>query len=358
MVKGLVVAVAVAVLAFEGSAAHAGVDPDLKCKDAKGKTAGLKASTLMKAFGKNIKKPNAGKLAKDISKAQSNFTKQFTKPEQKGWCLTTGDADDVEAAVDDCVDEVITLIEFGTTTTTSTTTSTTLPLCGNGVLDGDEQCDPPDYGGASCGTLGFNLDGTLGCTATCQYDVSGCECEAFPATGQTTCWDTAGVVIPCAGTGHDGDIRAGSPLAYMDNGDGTITDLNTGLMWAKKSDDGSVHDKDNTYPWTDALTVHVAGLNAANFAGHIDWRVPNAKELQSIVNYEVYNPSVSPAFNTTCAPGCTFTTCSCTQASDYWSSTTSAALPIYAWVVSFINGYVDTGYKDDGHYVRAVRGGS
>ncbi len=65
--------------------------------------------------------------------------------------------------------------------------------------------------------------------------------RAFPATGQTTCWNSAGTVIACAGTGQDGDIRAGATLSYTDNGDGTITDNNTGLMWEKKSRDGSVN---------------------------------------------------------------------------------------------------------------------
>ena len=65
------------------------------------------------------------------------------------------------------------------------------------------------------------------------------------ATGQTTCWDSNGNVIPCAGTGQDGELRKGAPLAYVDNGDGTITDVNTGLMWEQLSHDGSVHDQYN-----------------------------------------------------------------------------------------------------------------
>lgn len=58
---------------------------------------------------------------------------------------------------------------------------------------------------------------------------------ALPKTGQTTCYDSAGV-IPCTGTGQDGDIRAGvawpSPR-FTDNGNGTITDHLTGLTWLK-----------------------------------------------------------------------------------------------------------------------------
>ena len=54
------------------------------------------------------------------------------------------------------------------------------------------------------------------------------------ATGQTTCWDdNNGNVIRCAGIGHDGDTRRGAPLTYVDNGDGTITDANTGSCRAR-----------------------------------------------------------------------------------------------------------------------------
>ena len=159
----------------------------------------------------------------------------------------------------------------------------------------------------------------------------------FPATGQTTCWDSSGNVIPCAGTGQDGDLQKGAPLSYTDNGDGTITDNNTGLMWEKLSMDGSVHDVSNTYTWANAFAQHVATLNGTSFAGHTDWRVPNVKELQNIV------PAVSPAFNNNCTSGCTVLTCSCTASSTYWSSTTVAGQarpgdppgPTFAWFVLF-----------------------
>src|SRR4030095_1336400 len=117
--------------------------------------------------------------------------------------------------------------------------------CGDGIKNGSESCDAADLGGATCVSQGFT-SGTLQCGQGCAFDTSGCTappCPAFPATGQTTCWDSSGVVIPCAGTGHDGDIQAGATLAYTDNGDGTITDNNTGVMWEKLSDDGSIHDQ-------------------------------------------------------------------------------------------------------------------
>ena len=171
---------------------------------------------------------------------------------------------------------------------------------------------------------------------------------AFPATGQTTSYTA----------GDDGDVQAGAPLSYTDNGDGTITDNNTGLMWEKKSADGTtIHDKDTQYTWANAFAVHIAGLNAGGgFAGHIDWRLPNVKELQSIVNYENASPSVSSAFNTSCSATCTVLTCSCTAASGYWSSSTAAGLPS-AWFVNFTGGEVAEFGKSAFLPVRAVRGG-
>src|SRR5438477_10954359 len=127
--------------------------------------------------------------------------------------------------------------------------------------------------------------------------------SCFPETGQMTCWDTNGNVIPCAGTGQDGDLRKGAPLSYTDNGNGTVTDNNTGLMWEKLSMDGSVHDVSTTYPWANAFAQHVATLNGTSFAGHTDWRVPNVKELGSNNNFQNIPPTVSPAFNNKCKSG-------------------------------------------------------
>ena len=229
-------------------------------------------------------------------------------------------------------------------------------LCGNGVRDGIESCDGLDLGGATCASLGFG-NGVLACTASCRLDASGCT-PRYPATGQTTCWNTGGTPVACAGTGQDGDVQAGAALAYTDNGDGTISDLVTGLMWEKKSDDGSVHDKDTLYNWTNAFAVHLAALNGGGgFAGHTDWRLPNPRELQTIVHYESVNPAVAAAFNTGCVSGCTVLTCSCTTPSFYWTSTTSSSFPTYAWYVNFASGSVLNDAKTTGRFVRAVRGG-
>jgi len=261
-------------------------------------------------------------------------------------CTTTGDLAPMEGEADTMVATIVATLE-----------GSPLPLCGNGVVDLGEPCDGADLGGATCTSLGF-ASGTLTCTVRCGFDVGACTGTRSLATGQTTCWNSGGNVISCTGTGHDGDVQAGATLAYQDNGDGTITDLNTGLMWEKKSYDGSINDKHNAYTWDNAFAVHVAGLNSGGgFAGHTDWRVPNYKELVSILNLENVAPAVSPAFNNNCAPGCTVLTCSCTVAYFYWSSTTYADTPGGAWDVFFSDGYVDADGKTFSYYVRAVRAG-
>jgi hypothetical protein len=194
-------------------------------------------------------------------------------------------------------------------------------------------------------------------------------------------------------------LLAGPALAgsrFKDNGDGTITDTKTGLMWEKKSDDGGIHDKDNKYIWTakydgikpdgTAFTVFLRGLNdgrcevrrvtnAASgkretallcdeeagarpgFAGYSDWRLPTVEELQDIVDYGRSNPAIDPVFHNNCKEGCTVTQCSCTASSFYWSSTTFAGLPDFAWSVPFRGGSVGRAPKSDFYYVRAVRSG-
>jgi hypothetical protein len=173
--------------------------------------------------------------------------------------------------------------------------------------------------------------------------------SCLPATGQTTSFVA----------GDDGDIRAGTPLSYTDNGDGTITDNNTGLVWEKHSADGGIHDQNNTYTWGDGFAMHVAGLNTTNFAGHNDWRVPNVKELQSIIDYQNIFPAVSSAFNNGCTGGCTVLTCSCAQGVNFWSSSTYATTPSLGETVFFGNGALGGVFtKSTPNASRAVRGGS
>jgi hypothetical protein len=83
---------------------------------------------------------------------------------------------------------------------------------------------------------------------------------------------------------------------FVDNGDGTITDRATGLMWAKA-------DSGLGFNWESALTW-VQARNEEHYLGHDDWRLPDAKELQSIVDYSRCpdtsgSPAISPRFDCT-----------------------------------------------------------
>ena len=197
----------------------------------------------------------------------------------------------------------------------------------------------------------------------CQGDLAACLASTLPAarllkTGQTGCYDADGNGIACAGTGQDGELQKGVVRSYTDNGDGTITDNQTGLTWEKKSDDGSIHDKDDVYGWADAFGVFIAALNTASFAGQNDWRLPNRYELESMFDLTGGNPAVDAAFNNACVPTCVVATCSCTQPdSQYWASTSLALNTAFAWTV-FSNGGVSFDHKVfSTASVRAVRGG-
>jgi hypothetical protein len=106
---------------------------------------------------------------------------------------------------------------------------------------------------------------------------------------------------------------------FHDNGDGTITDRATGLMWSKA-------DSGKGMNWEAAL-AWVQSKNAERYLGHSDWRLPNAKELQSIVDY-----TRSPDTSGSAAINPLF---SCTQITNeigkadypfYWTGTTHASM--------------------------------
>jgi len=120
---------------------------------------------------------------------------------------------------------------------------------------------------------------------------------------------------------------------FIDNGDGTVTDNVTGLMW-QQEEGGSTN-------WEHALTY----CEDLSLAGYTDWRLPNIKELRSIVDDSLYNPAI----DTNYFPDA--------HASHYWSSTTYASLSPGTWYIDFYRGTVHDGLKVYLYYVRAVRGG-
>lgn len=123
---------------------------------------------------------------------------------------------------------------------------------------------------------------------------------------------------------------------FTDNGDGTVTDNVTGLMWQQTDDDVEK-------TWEAALTY----CEESDLANYSDWRLPNVKELRSIIDDSRYDPAIDK----TAFPG--------TNSSGYWTSTTYTNGPDYAWYVHFLNGFSNGGNIDKPSplFVRCVRGG-
>jgi len=318
----VVASLAAGAVLFAVTWAQAGGDPAAKCKEAKAKAAGQKVAAFLKAIGKQTSKYPRARLRAQMARAQARFTRAFSKAERKGGCEVDGDVQRIEDKVDDFVTDTVTILS-----------------------------------------------------------------------------------------------------RFVDNGDGTITDPGTGLMWEKKDEGGGLHDVGNRYTWAGccdgncsplpdqlcqpnaaaagacsaqtggapgcaeclsgtcdvdprgwgAVTtiwdwvVQVNGEGGSGFAGHSDWRIPSEDgcnscysdsrtkscpcapaELERIL-LEPYQCLKHPCIDGIFGP---------TAASGYWSSTTLAYNPGYAWVVYFFAGNVNFNGKDSNLYVRAVRGGS
>lgn len=97
-------------------------------------------------------------------------------------------------------------------------------------------------------------------------------------TGQSVCFDDRDEIpSPAKGQpyfGQDAQYEGPQP-SYRDNGDGTVTDLNTGLMWQKGVDGGGKH----------TFAEARAGAAACRTGGHSDWRLPTIKELYSLIDF-------------------------------------------------------------------------
>jgi hypothetical protein len=157
----------------------------------------------------------------------------------------------------------------------------------------------------------------------------------------------------------DSATCSGQPR-FTDNGT-TVADNLTGLIWEKKTDDNTVHDKDNMYSWTSsdgdttdedgtAFTTFLTGLNAGvGFAGANGWRLPTFAELSTIrTTQESCGSSGPPCIDPTFGP---------TASSSYWSATTASSNLGLALNVPFdLSSSLGTS-KSQAEFVRAVRGG-
>jgi hypothetical protein len=325
-ITALVTATAIAVL---GTTAAYAVSPVDKCEAAKLKIAGKYDFCRLKAEATAAKTGGTP----DFSKCDAAFSAKWMSAETAGagMCPTTGDAASIQTRITTDTSDLGMSLSGGS-----------VSVCGNGVIESGEQCDFNNLNGQTCQTQGF-IAGQLSCTpGTCVFDTSGCFATRF-----------------------------------VDNGDGTVTDHQTGLMWEKKENlDGIVndldpHDADNTYTWCGSAscstmilmdgtitTTFLPKLNkgvatiytgiAGCFAGHCDWRLPTSAELPTIL-LAPYPCGTSPCIDPVFGP---------TQSGDYWSATTNISMLNSAFRVNFFDGGVDGfGDKTTSYYARAVRGG-
>jgi hypothetical protein len=217
---------------------------------------------------------------------------------------------------------------------------------GNGDVNGDRVIDISDPGYLLSRLF---LGGPAPVEIECSPALGG---NRLPATGQSKCYDNLGAEIACASPafpGQDGFYEAGCPAArrFVDNGDGTLTDTCTGLMWQQDTADvsgsGTIDEFDDRVNWQGALKY----CESLEFAGFSDWRLPNVRELQSIVDYGRFDPAADPVLGPI--------------SRWYWTSTSSTSALDYAWHIGFYDGSVFTWYGDHsdksaGIFVRAVRG--
>jgi hypothetical protein len=136
----------------------------------------------------------------------------------------------------------------------------------------------------------------------------------------------------------------------------TVTDNLTGLMWARNANATGI----TRLTWDAAITYSAITINVApGLGGYMDWRLPNIRELSSLIDYAYYSPALSNDVGTgqwdTNTSGSSFTNVPPTDT--YWSSTTYAGDTSHAWRVYLSTGKVTHDIWSDTHYVWPVRGG-
>jgi len=150
-------------------------------------------------------------------------------------------------------------------------------------------------------------------------------------TGQTLCHDTDGNPRDCTGTGEDGEFQSGYDR-FIDNGDETVTDSYTGLMWTKDT-----FQFPRMQMWQAALT----SCNELDWANYTDWKLPSVSEAKSLIgglplDYHFLNEH---------------------EELWYWTSSTTFRFKQNAWEIELINGTVNSADKMLMNHVWCVRSG-
>ena len=179
-----------------------------------------------------------------------------------------------------------------------------------------------------------------------------CPTIALPTTDQRACFDDLGQQILCSNQefpGQDGFHRSGCPSnnRFVDNGNGTVTDTCTGLMWTQDTlnidayPEITIEDRVN---WKNALQF----CHDLSLGGHNDWRLPNIRELESLSYYDDIGPAGPPEVDALFGivrPGI------------YWTSTNDMQSPQRAWTVIFESGgsFPESLTKNNPQNIIAVR---
>lgn len=161
-------------------------------------------------------------------------------------------------------------------------------------------------------------------------------------SGQRTCHDDSGLEITCASSGQDAAWGCGIPwpeprFALHDD---AVMDLLTGLVWCRNANVAEF-----PLTWQEALDF-VAGMNRDKWLGQSDWRMPNRRELRSLLSLQTKLPALPErhpfinVFN-----------------GWYWTSTTAVISPAHAWYVALDGARMFYGGKDQSFMLWPVRGG-
>jgi hypothetical protein len=188
---------------------------------------------------------------------------------------------------------------------------------------------PPGPGCEDCVSLAELVD-LVECLEPCNP-------ARVPKTGQNASY----------AQGDDGHLQKGvvwPDPRFTDNGDGTVTDNLTGLIWLKNAN--CFETRIWTQALSDANTLNSGECGLSDGSSEGDWRLPNVRELQSLIDYGHWGPALPS--------GHPFTG---VQSTSYWSSTTYALNTSFAWLVDMSVGYVGAGNKSSARYVWPVRGG-
>lgn len=166
--------------------------------------------------------------------------------------------------------------------------------------------------------------------------------SCYLQTGQITCHDTAGRETPCPGTGQDAEFRRGVtwPEPRFEQYEEVVLDRLTELIWTRNANPAEF-----PLTWQESLD-YISGMNKEKAFGYSDWRLPNRRELRSLVSHQTKKPALPK--------GHPFTNIFLGW---YWTSTTSMINPAYAWYVHMEGARMFYGNKEQFSLLWPVRAG-